>query len=133
MLFLISIPVRKYYLRTGRDIKRLDAVSKRDYLLFYCSTVSNPFTKAQSPVFGHIAATFEGLDTVRAFGLERQFEQQYLNCLGDSMACRSLTIYTQRLIGFVLDMFALVYICSINIMIVLLPDGEFISEGMAPF
>lgn len=78
---------------------------------------------ALSPVYGHISTTFEGLTTIRAFGLEQRFESQYMRYLEDATACRFLSLLVQRGIGFTLDSFALTYICAISIMLVTVPNG----------
>lgn len=68
-LGLLSVPVRLYYVRTARALQRLDSL-------------------ARSPVYTHISATFDGLTTVRAFGLQSMFDDQYVKFMNDSVACR---------------------------------------------
>lgn len=68
--------------------------------------------------------SFEGLTTVRAFGLEAKLESQYMRYMDDAIGCRFLTISLQRCIGFCLDCFALIYICSVSILVVLVPNGR---------
>lgn len=75
VLVLLSLPARNLYLRTGRDVKRLESV-------------------VRSPVYSHITATFDGLTTVRAFGLESKFEQQYYTFMRDSTSTRFLSMAT---------------------------------------
>ena len=48
ILFVIFMGLRRYYMRSARDVKRLEGVAK-------------------SPVFSHLSTTFHGLTTIRAF------------------------------------------------------------------
>ncbi|XP_035659576.1 multidrug resistance-associated protein 4-like isoform X1 [Branchiostoma floridae] len=57
-LLLLFIYIRKYYLSTSRDIKRLEGTTR-------------------SPVFSHLSATLQGLWTIRAFGAQESFQQEF--------------------------------------------------------
>lgn len=60
VLFIFFIYLRRYYLRTSKNIKRLEGITK-------------------SPAFVHLAATINGLSTVRAFNAQeiliKEFDQ----------------------------------------------------------
>lgn len=107
----ISIPIRKYHLRTARDLQRLDSI-------------------ARSPVFSHISDTFNGLITVRSFNLEDKMLQQYIRYLRDSVSTRFHVITSGRFIGVVLDTFVCFFMMSICILLMQSPRG-FISSGDA--
>ena len=109
VLFAISLPFRKIYLRTGRDVKRLDAATK-------------------SPVYSHISTTFDGLTTIRAFGLQDKFHEQYMNFIDDAVATRFITLMMELGIGFILDLFAQIYICAVSVILVVYPEGNSISS-----
>ena len=74
--------LRQYYLRTSRDVKRLEAIgafSKHQEIvgLFISSLYS-----ARSPVYSHISMTLQGLSTIRAFekrGTALDFFHKYQN------------------------------------------------------
>jgi len=104
VLTFISWPFRTVYLRTGRDLKRLDAISR-------------------SPVYSQMSTTVEGLTTIRAFGLQEKFERQHLNYMHDSVATKFISVLAQRAIAFVFDLIALLYICSISIILIVVPEG----------
>lgn len=104
ILAVISVPMRRIYLRTGRDIQRLDAM-------------------ARSPVYSHISTTFDGLTAVRAFGLEERFQAQYLKYMDDATSVRFLVLATGRAYSFCLDIFALAYICSVCVFLMAFPEG----------
>ena len=104
ILFICSLPIREYYVRTGRDLNRLDSV-------------------ARSPVYHHLTATYDGLITIRAFKLQERCEQQYLRYLSDSTACRFLVFYATRVLAVILDLFAIVYVICICIVLMETPKG----------
>lgn len=98
VLVAFSIPLRNIYLRTGRDVKRLESV-------------------VRSPVYSHISATFDGLTTVRAFSLENKFVNQYYTYMRDSTSTRFLSMATARGVAFALDVLSLFYVMAVNIFI----------------
>lgn len=60
LLFIFFTYIRRYYLKTSKNIKRLEGIAK-------------------SPAFVHLGATINGLTTIRAFGaqeiLKKEFDQ----------------------------------------------------------
>ena len=104
ILIILAVPFRSVYLRTARDVQRLDAI-------------------ARSPVYSHIAATFDGLTAIRAFNLQKLFNSQYYSYVNDSTSVRFLVLSTGRAYSFCLDVFALIYICAVCIFLMALPDG----------
>ncbi|XP_033954626.1 ATP-binding cassette sub-family C member 4-like [Pseudochaenichthys georgianus] len=54
-LLLIFIYLRRYFLQTARNIKRLEATTR-------------------SPVFSHLSSSLQGLWTIRAFGAQERFQ-----------------------------------------------------------
>src|ERR1700749_1711052 len=61
--------VQRYYLRTSRELKRLDSVSK-------------------SPIYAHFQETLGGISTVRAYG-----QQQRFNFINESRVDLNLKAY----------------------------------------
>ena len=57
-LTLVVMYISKYYLKTSRDLKRLESICR-------------------SPVFSHISETLNGLDTIRTRGRQRDFVDQF--------------------------------------------------------
>eukprot|EP00058_Branchiostoma_floridae_P007841 XP_002593329.1 hypothetical protein BRAFLDRAFT_119583 [Branchiostoma floridae] len=57
-ILLLFMYIRKYYLSTSRDIKRLEGTTR-------------------SPMFSHLSATIQGLWTIRAFGAQESFQQEF--------------------------------------------------------
>ena len=63
-LFIIFSFLRKYFLKTSKNLKRLEGITK-------------------SPAYVHLAATINGLSTIRAFGaqdiLKKEFDQHQVS------------------------------------------------------
>ncbi|XP_026788988.1 multidrug resistance-associated protein 4 isoform X5 [Pangasianodon hypophthalmus] len=57
-LLIVFLFLRRYFLQTSRDIKRLEATTR-------------------SPVFSHLSSTLQGLSTIRAFKAEERFQQTF--------------------------------------------------------
>ncbi|KAM9835950.1 ATP-binding cassette sub-family C member 4-like [Aulostomus maculatus] len=57
-LLLIFLYLRRYFLHTSRDIKRLESTTR-------------------SPVFSHLSSSLQGLWTIRAFGAEERFQEAF--------------------------------------------------------
>nr|XP_020443413.1 LOW QUALITY PROTEIN: multidrug resistance-associated protein 4-like [Monopterus albus] len=57
-LFLFFLYLRRYFLQTSRDIKRLESTTR-------------------SPVFSHLSSSLQGLWTIRAFGAEERFQKAF--------------------------------------------------------
>ncbi|CAK6978679.1 ATP-binding cassette sub-family C member 4-like isoform X1 [Scomber scombrus] len=57
-LLLFFLYLRRFFLRTSRDIKRLESTTR-------------------SPVFSHLSSSLQGLWTIRAFGAERRFQEVF--------------------------------------------------------
>ncbi|KAM9328000.1 ATP-binding cassette sub-family C member 4 isoform 2-T2 [Pholidichthys leucotaenia] len=57
-LLLFFIYLRRYFLQTSRDVKRLESTTR-------------------SPVFSHLSSSLQGLWTIRAFGAEKRFQLDF--------------------------------------------------------
>ncbi|XP_066477246.1 ATP-binding cassette sub-family C member 4 [Tiliqua scincoides] len=57
-LFILFIFLRRYFLATSRDIKRLESTTR-------------------SPVFSHLSSSLQGLWTIRAFKAEQRFQELF--------------------------------------------------------
>lgn len=98
VLLVASVPIRRMYIQTARDLQRLDALSR-------------------SPVYNHVSSAISGLVTVRSFKLQKQFEDTFNELLVDSVSCRFHVLCAQRAIGLALDLCAAVYIVAVTISI----------------
>uniref|UniRef100_A0A8C8HSL0 Multidrug resistance-associated protein 4 n=1 Tax=Oncorhynchus tshawytscha TaxID=74940 RepID=A0A8C8HSL0_ONCTS len=57
-LLIIFLFLRRYFLQTSRDVKRLESTTR-------------------SPVFSHLSSSLQGLWTIRAFGAEERFQNTF--------------------------------------------------------
>ncbi|XP_054637104.1 multidrug resistance-associated protein 4 isoform X2 [Dunckerocampus dactyliophorus] len=57
-LLIVFLFLRRYFLQTSRDIKRLESTTR-------------------SPVFSHLSSSLQGLWTIRAFGAEGRFQKAF--------------------------------------------------------
>uniref|UniRef100_A0A3Q3LYS7 Multidrug resistance-associated protein 4-like n=1 Tax=Labrus bergylta TaxID=56723 RepID=A0A3Q3LYS7_9LABR len=57
-LLIVFLFLRRYFLQTSRDIKRLESTTR-------------------SPVFSHLSSSLQGLWTIRAFGAEERFQKTF--------------------------------------------------------
>ncbi|EDV31156.2 uncharacterized protein Dana_GF14689 [Drosophila ananassae] len=84
---------RDVYLRTSRDVKRLEAV-------------------ARSPMYSHFSATLGGLPTIRAMGAQRTLIAQYDNYQDLQSSGYYTFVTTSRAFGYYLDLFCVAYVIS---------------------
>ena len=61
-LSVFALYISIYYLKTSRELKRLESISR-------------------SPVFSHISETLDGLDTIRTRGRQREFVDRFYRYL----------------------------------------------------
>ncbi|KAI1289204.1 ATP-binding cassette sub-family C member 4 [Halotydeus destructor] len=103
VLAAMAVPCRSVYMRTTMALTRLSAISN-------------------SPLYNHVTSTFDGLTSIRAFGLERHFERQYFYYINDKFACNYLTQAASRTLAICLDMLTTIFCATICIFMILLPD-----------
>ena len=73
-LMLLFFYYGRYYLRTSRELKRLEAIK--------CS-----------PVYSHVAETVHGLEVIKTAGMEERFLQLLFRLVVDFLFYCSLYVY----------------------------------------
>ncbi|XP_016974443.1 probable multidrug resistance-associated protein lethal(2)03659 [Drosophila rhopaloa] len=98
MIMLLAFHyLRKFYLSTSRDVKRLEAV-------------------ARSPMYSHFSATLNGLPTIRALGAQELVTKEYDNYQDLHSSGYYTFLSTNRAFGYYLDMFCVAYVISVALM-----------------
>ncbi|KAF2900921.1 hypothetical protein ILUMI_05261, partial [Ignelater luminosus] len=87
--------IRVFYLKTSRNIKRLEGVTR-------------------SPVFAHLSASLQGLTTIRAFGAQAVLEKEFDNHQDLHSSTWFSFIATATAFGYFLDIICVIYIALIT-------------------
>lgn len=112
ILVLIFYQLRTFYLKTSRNIKRLEAITR-------------------SPIYSHMAASLTGLSTIRAFGAQRVLVGEFDNHQDLHSSAFYLFISTSRAFGFWLDCFCIIYIGIITLSFFYFPPANGGEVGLA--
>ncbi|KAJ3106375.1 Multidrug resistance-associated protein 4, partial [Phlyctochytrium planicorne] len=99
---LLSVPVitlvffylRKYYIATSRQIKRYEAITR-------------------SPIYSSIPSTLEGLSTIRAFGNEKSFADEFISLQNENTRMFFCFLSAARWLGFRLDVLSASFLCLV--------------------
>ncbi|XP_035692355.1 multidrug resistance-associated protein 4-like isoform X1 [Branchiostoma floridae] len=91
---LLLVVIRRYYMRTSRDIKRLEATTR-------------------SPVFSHLSATLQGLWTIRAFGAQESFQREFHAHQDLHSEAWFLFLAASRWFGIRMDWLAAIFITAV--------------------
>uniref|UniRef100_H2YL82 Uncharacterized protein n=1 Tax=Ciona savignyi TaxID=51511 RepID=H2YL82_CIOSA len=111
-LSIYFIWLRQYYIRTSRDIKRMEGASR-------------------SPVFTHLSNTIQGLSTVRAFNMQDKFEEEF-HCKQDlHSSAWFLFITGSRWLAFRLDAICAIFIGCVAYFSILTSSLNAVDAGGA--
>ncbi|XP_022215922.2 probable multidrug resistance-associated protein lethal(2)03659 [Drosophila obscura] len=94
ILAIVFYYIREFYLKTSRDVKRLEAV-------------------ARSPIYSHLGATISGLPTIRALGAQKALIAEFDNLQDLHSSGYYAFLATNRAFGYYLDLFCTLYIVII--------------------
>ncbi|KAH9269588.1 hypothetical protein BASA83_008409 [Batrachochytrium salamandrivorans] len=103
--------LRKYFLQTSRQIKRIEALTR-------------------SPVYSIIPSTLEGLSTIRAFSAEKRTEKQFFAIQNENTRIFFGFISSARWLGFRLDVMAAVFLSVVSFAAVLLRGPLGLRPGL---
>ncbi|XP_017083873.2 probable multidrug resistance-associated protein lethal(2)03659 [Drosophila eugracilis] len=111
-LALIFYYIREFYLKTSRDVKRLEAV-------------------ARSPIYSHLSATITGLPTIRALGAQKELIAEFDNLQDLHSSGYYTFLATNRAFGYYLDCFCTLYIVIIILNYFINPPKSSGEVGLA--
>lgn len=122
--------LRIFYIATGRNVKRLEGVSKylvimslvrkERQILLICNLVL-----ARSPVFSHLNASLQGLTTIRAFKAQEILVKEFDNHQDLHSSAWFMFLSTSRAFGFWLDLVCIIYITIVTLSFLLIGNGKF--------
>ncbi|KAJ6642102.1 ATP-binding cassette subfamily C member 4 [Pseudolycoriella hygida] len=92
---IIFMVARKIYLKTSRDMKRIEGITR-------------------SPVFTHLAATMQGLPTIRALQAQNVLIEEFDNHQDLHSSCWFLFVTTSSAFGLCLDFLCLLIISCVT-------------------
>ncbi|XP_019852694.1 PREDICTED: multidrug resistance-associated protein 4-like [Amphimedon queenslandica] len=95
VLFVSSLALRWYYLKTARDIKRLEAL-------------------ALSPMYSHLSLTIRGLSTIRSYSMEDEAMNQFHEFQNQHTQAAYLYIVTSRWFGMRIDTITTIFIATVG-------------------
>lgn len=100
---VMFVIVRRYYIRTSRHIKRLEGTTR-------------------SPVFSHLSASLQGLHTIRAFGVQDKFKEEFDNHQNLHTEAWFLFLATSRWFAIRLDWMCVIFVTAVAMLCVALSD-----------
>ncbi|XP_069001598.1 ATP-binding cassette sub-family C member 4-like [Embiotoca jacksoni] len=103
-LLLIFLHLRRFYLRSSRDIKRLESTTR-------------------SPVFSHLSSSLQGLGTIRAFRAEERLKKAFDAHQDRHSEAWFLFLMTSRWFALRLDSICSVFVALATFGSILLRDG----------
>ncbi|XP_063966914.1 ATP-binding cassette sub-family C member 4-like isoform X1 [Lytechinus pictus] len=102
-LCVAFILVRRYFLASSRDIKRLEGITR-------------------SPVFSHLSASLQGLVTIRAFKVQEDFIRQFDVHQNTHTRTWFLFLSTTRWFGIMLDWMSVTFLAVVSFSCVVSAD-----------
>lgn len=114
--------VRKVYLSSAQDVKRLEGISKNSACYF--RQVSTTCVSAKAPVFSHVAASISGLTTIRASRAEAMVIKEFDLLQDQHTATWVLFIATTEWFGFYLDVISVTFLAILAFQFLIFDNGK---------
>ncbi|XP_037922789.1 multidrug resistance-associated protein 4-like [Hermetia illucens] len=105
VLVIIFWFIQKVYLRTSKNLKRLDGITR-------------------SPVFTHLAASLHGLSTIRAYGAQADLIKEFDAHQDVHTASYYMYISTSTAFGLSLDIVCLIFLACVTFYFLIVDDGS---------
>ncbi|EDW47093.1 GM21118 [Drosophila sechellia] len=111
ILSVIFYHLRNLYLKTSRDLKRVEA-------------------KNRSPVYSHLAASLNGLTTIRAQDAQRVLEKEFDSYQDAHSSAFFMYISTSKAFGYSMNCICVIYISIITLSFFAFPPGNGADVGL---
>lgn len=118
---VVFVFLRRAYLKTWKNVKRLEGISKNFFPLTIFNTIIINIL-VRSPVFTHLNATFQGLTTIRAFQQHEILQQEFDKHQDNHSGAWYMFISTRQAFDFYLD--GLYFIFNTAVIFILMTLGE---------
>nr|CAD7398178.1 unnamed protein product [Timema poppensis] len=112
LLGTVLLIMRSIYLRTSKNVKRVEGITK-------------------SPVFTHMNATLQGLSTIRAYGAQKILQQEFDKHQDVHSSAFYMFITTSSAFGFFIDFICFIYISLVTFSFLVLQEMYGGSVGLA--
>jgi ABC-type multidrug transport system fused ATPase/permease subunit len=104
--------VQDFFRKSSRELKRLDGISR-------------------SPMYSFFAETLQGIQTIRAFGLEKQFTKRFFDLADAQMRNWFCFWFANRWLALRLDLFSNGVILSVALLCVIISDsGGYVDPNL---
>ncbi|XP_074596214.1 ATP-binding cassette sub-family C member 4-like [Brevipalpus obovatus] len=103
IIIVLVIIVRNCCIPVARDVKQIECITR-------------------SPVYSHVADTVDGLVTIRTFGMEKDFQQRFVEKLDDHTAAWNILLSISRALGTWIEWITCSYIFITTFLIHLMSD-----------
>ncbi|XP_054162187.1 ATP-binding cassette sub-family C member 4-like [Oppia nitens] len=113
IMFALTIFARGIYIKTARDIKRMEGLTR-------------------SPVYSHVSTTLSGLASIRSYGAQQAFENQFYTYQDDHSATWFIFVGASRTLGLIADWLCVLYLAAVAAVIMVIHhDVNSGSAGLA--
>lgn len=97
----------------------------KSHIIYFSSFV------ARSPIYTHLAASLQGLTTIRAFGAEEILTKEFDNYQDAYTAAYFMFLTANRTFGFWLDFHCVIFTGLVTISILFIQNGKQTIESLA--
>lgn len=118
VLCILLFGIRHIYLKTSRDLKRLEGICKwlKISIVFLDWTILKILFilhLAKSPAFTHLNATLNGLSTIRAHNAQKILQTEFDNLQDAHTSCFYMNYTISSVFNFSLDTICAIYISCV--------------------